>query len=103
MDPATERRDAWQPTPAHLSHLPQRDPMRTPAPSRSTTELTQPDAVANSLRRPAVASRSYVLAFGCGRSTLTPPPSPTRPATKPAQLRAAPPAPKNHHLDTQAG
>jgi hypothetical protein len=31
-----------------------------------------------SLRRPAPASRSCVLASGCGRSTLTPPPGPTR-------------------------
>jgi hypothetical protein len=28
------------------------------------------------------ASRSFVLAYGCGRSTWTPPPLPARPATK---------------------
>jgi hypothetical protein len=33
------------------------------------------------MRRPTVASRSFVLASGCGRSILTPPSSPARPAT----------------------
>jgi hypothetical protein len=55
--------------------------MRTPASGRPHNRADT-TSTATSMRRPTMASRSYVLAFGCRRSTLTPPSSPARPALK---------------------
>jgi hypothetical protein len=75
--------------------------MRTPAAGRSLTR-SDTTSSATSVRRPTVESRSYVLAFGCGRSTMTAPSSPARPATKTTGAGAGAFGAKRHELETHA-
>jgi hypothetical protein len=78
--------------------------MRTPDPPTGLTTDTTSSAA--SMRRPTVASRSYVLAFGSGRSTLTPPSLPAHPALQDDTederrlRRREPPARQTHRLTT---